>query len=500
MFFFVNQYLLSNNSSIEHAEIKRLKLFKENHVPAKLVTQDFDPILSTTLSRFKLDRNQVINMFDFFAGTTDYQGKGLHVEDLHLPFDYQVSAGNNSRTVKDGQRLVAKIFFAGGTVGIVHHVDYYDVAGNITLRQTFDLRGFKAVDAFFGQTGKIHYERYYNPKGVNYLDRYYIQSTQNTPINSLNVLKGYKGHNYYFDGIDWLFNFFLQQLDQSIEGENSFIADRPNMAIQPVLSLRSSAKKYLYLPFNHIPDGQNQKNGPLNSLIANALTINLKQWNGIIVSTQKQHDDLQKRIGDQVPIYVINSTPVNKQERVPMSQRLLQQVIYVGRLGNDKQTNQLINIFIRIHKKLKNSHIILYGYGTPDDTKAYKEQIKKAGLEGNIILAGYTPELDEKYNQSQLFIDASRTDSQPLAVGEALSHGVPVVSYEYPYGPDELIQSGVNGRLIPLNDEKRFVKVVTKLLNDTPRLQELSDGAYDNIKRFDSTTTWQQWEQLINAK
>ena len=74
MLFFVNQYLLGSNSSVEHAEIKREKLFTANGTAAKMVTRDFDPVLHHTLPRFGLDDSQVVNMFDFFAGTTDYQG------------------------------------------------------------------------------------------------------------------------------------------------------------------------------------------------------------------------------------------------------------------------------------------------------------------------------------------------------------------------------------------------------------------------------------------
>ena len=52
MNFFVNQYLVTKNSSIEHAELKRLALFN-GHEPgsAKLLTQDFAPTLDQTLER-----------------------------------------------------------------------------------------------------------------------------------------------------------------------------------------------------------------------------------------------------------------------------------------------------------------------------------------------------------------------------------------------------------------------------------------------------------------
>lgn len=499
MFFFVNQYLLSSNSSIEHAEIKRLKLFKENHTPAKLVTRDFDPIIHSTLGRFGLDNDQLINMYDFFSGTINYQGHLFHVEDLHLPYDYQVSAGSNFRTVKDGGRLVAEIFFTGGTVGLVDHVDFFDAAGNLTLRQRFDIRGFKAVDVFFGQDGQIHFERYYRPDGSNYLDRYYVQSTQNTPINSLNVLKNYHGNNYYFDGINELFSFFLQELNNSYNDTNSFIVDRPAIAIQPVLQLPEKANKYLWLPFNHVDDGQDPLNGPLNGLINEPLTNELNKWNGIIVMTQHQHNELQKKIGNKVPIYVINGTPVkHTTKRVPMNKRQLHEIVYVGRLGNDKQISNLISIYASVHKKIKDSKLILYGYGTPNDTKIYKEQVKQAGLENNIIFAGYQVKLADAYNHAQLFVDASRIDAQPLSMGEALSHGLPVVSYNYYYGPNELIKPGINGELINLGDEKNFAKAIISLLRDQKKLQKLSNGAYANVDSIDVNTTWAQWKKLID--
>lgn len=145
MYFFVNQYLLSSNSSVEHAELKRLALFKQHNAPAKLVTRDFDPVLHETIKKFGVSDDQLANMYDFFAGTMDYQGKKLHTEDLNLTPDYQVGTGNNYREVKDGDRLVCEVHFAAGTVGQVNHVDYFDVAGNMTLRQMYDIRGLKLL-------------------------------------------------------------------------------------------------------------------------------------------------------------------------------------------------------------------------------------------------------------------------------------------------------------------------------------------------------------------
>ncbi len=501
MLFFVNQYLLGSNSSVEHAEIKREKLFTANGTAAKMVTRDFDPVLHHTLPRFGLDDSQVVNMFDFFAGTTDYQGQPLHTADLNLPFDYQVGTGNNSREVKDGQRLVAEVFFAGGTVGEVNRVDWYDPAGNLTLQQRFDLRGYKAVDAFYGQDGQEFFERYYRPDGTTYMERYYVQSVQNTPINSLNVLRGYQGKDYYFDSLDDLFVFFLDELNKANGEGNTFIADRPAMAIQPVLRMASDAKKYLWLPINHVDDGQNLLNGPVNSMLQGPFTSQRKKWDGIIVMTPQQARNLRKRLGKKTPVLAINGTPVNQPHaRVAMADRTPGQLIYVGRLGEDKQIGQLLTMFTQIHQQVPTSRLTLYGYGAADDVKRYKDQVKQAGLETVVTFAGYQVDLDQAYDQAQLFVDASRIDAEPLAMGEALGHGVPVVSYDYLYGPASMVKSGVNGELIPLNNQRRFIEAVVKLLKDPAALQKLSTGAYTNLDAISAATTWEQWAPVVDKK
>lgn len=499
MYFFVNQYLLSNNSSIEHAETKRLKLFKDHNVPAKLVTQSFDLIIHATLQRFGLTDDQLVNMYDYFAGTTDYQGHVLHVEDLNLPIEYQVGTGSDYQEVKDGDRLICIIYFTGGTVGLVNHIDWFDVTGNLNLRQQFDLRGFKAVDQFFGQDGRMSYERYYRPDKTVYMERYYVKSVQDTPINSLNVLRDYQGKDYFFDSEEEMFQFFLDELNKANGEDNVFIADRPATAILPVQNMQTKAKKYLWIAMNHVNDGDNLKNGPLNGMLLGPLVNDIDKWDGVITMTQSQAEMLKKRIGDNKPIYAINAVPVKTNlPRVPMTGRQRGAIIYVGRLGEDKQTGKLIEIFGRIQKKYPAARLTLYGYGSPDDMKKYQKQVEDAGLNGLITFAGYHPNLEQVYNSAQLFMDTSRIDGQPLAMGEALAHGVPVISYDYLYGPAEMVKSGVNGELVPLNGAKKMETEAVKLLKDQQLLQKMSTGAYDSLEGISNLTTWKEWNALQN--
>ena len=450
MNFFVNQYLVTKNSSIEHAELKRLALFN-GHEPgsAKLLTQDIAPTLDQTLERFGLQRDAVINMFDFFAGTTDYVGAPLKVDGLAYDGDLQMGTGNNFRELKRGGRLVSEVHFIGGTVARVGNVDYFDDAGNLTLRQIYDLRGFLAVNQYYGRAGELFYERYQRPDGTVYLERYYVQSTENTPINSLNVLKDYQGRDRFFYDQEGLFTFFLDLAT-----------------------------------------------GSLDTMVDAALQHGHK-WTGVVVATAAQAADLKPRLPKGLKCYVVNNSPV-KVDRTPIliQDRPAQRVIAVGRLGADKQTDQLIDLFARVHTVRPKATLTFYGYGNQADMQSYQEQVKAANLEQVVTFADYVVDLEPVYDQASLLVDASRVDAQPLAMAEALSHGVPVVSYDYAYGPSELVIPGQTGELVPLGNRDAFVKAVIDLLSDPTKLQDFSTAAYQNLTPFSEATTWQQWQAL----
>ncbi|MBA1392613.1 poly(glycerol-phosphate) alpha-glucosyltransferase, partial [Lactobacillus sp. XV13L] len=115
MYYFLNNRLDANSSGIEHAEVKRLKLFKKNGVRAKLVMSEFNRFAHSTLPLYGLSDGDYVNMFDFFAGTVNFPARVATLEDLALPSTSQVQAGANSYEVCDGGRKTMTItMFASG--------------------------------------------------------------------------------------------------------------------------------------------------------------------------------------------------------------------------------------------------------------------------------------------------------------------------------------------------------------------------------------------------
>lgn len=67
MYFFYDDNIIFKKSGIEHAEIKRLKLFNEKHVPAKIITRALSLNLHDVIDDAGIYEDQFVNLFDFFC-------------------------------------------------------------------------------------------------------------------------------------------------------------------------------------------------------------------------------------------------------------------------------------------------------------------------------------------------------------------------------------------------------------------------------------------------
>ena len=139
----------------------------------------------------------------------------------------------------------------------------------------------------------------------------------------------------------------------------------------------------------------------------------------------------------------------------------------------------------------------IYGYGNASDLDWYKELQKELGLSEVVEFAGYQPDLEAAYQQAGLFVDASRLDSQPLAMSEALNHGLPVVSFDYPYGPREMVKNDLNGYLVPLGDDEKFASRILQIIKNPDLQDRLSQSAYEGVAALSAETTMKEWLTIM---
>ena len=101
--------------------------------------------------------------------------------------------------------------------------------------------------------------------------------------------------------------------------------------------------------------------------------------------------------------------------------------------------------------------------------------------------------------QSSIYLMTSRNEGLPMVLIEAQTCGLPIVSFDCPEGPKEIINDSKNGYLIqPGNTEAMIYKIV-RLASDKTLRRSFGDDAYETSKRFSEKEVMKKWESLINV-
>ena len=84
-----------------------------------------------------------------------------------------------------------------------------------------------------------------------------------------------------------------------------------------------------------------------------------------------------------------------------------------------------------------------------------------------------------------------------LVLGEAMSFGVPCVSYDCPYGPSEIIHNGEDGFITRYNDPDDMAEKIIMLIENEELRKSMGQKARQNIKRYSAEVVMPQWEELF---
>ncbi len=141
-------------------------------------------------------------------------------------------------------------------------------------------------------------------------------------------------------------------------------------------------------------------------------------------------------------------------------------VLHVGRLAKEKNVALLLRAFAAIQARLPRARLVCVGDGPLRSAlQASCPQAVFAGVQQGAALAAH-------YASGDLFVFPSSTETYGNVVPEALASGLPVVAYAYAAAAD-LVRTGHNGVLVPMEDEAQLVAAAVALACDMPRLRAL---------------------------
>ena len=171
-------------------------------------------------------------------------------------------------------------------------------------------------------------------------------------------------------------------------------------------------------------------------------------------------------------------------------------VISMGRLHHVKNFSSLIRAFGQIVKKHPDWKLRIYGDG--ELKQVLHDQIDQAGLQDNVFLMGFSNDMENALRQSSIFAFSSLVEGFALVIVEAMECGLPVVSYQCPCGPKDIITDGKDGFLVPVNDEQMLAERICSLIEDEDLRHQMASDAKLRAQHYHVENIAQQWMVLFN--
>jgi len=175
--------------------------------------------------------------------------------------------------------------------------------------------------------------------------------------------------------------------------------------------------------------------------------------------------------------------------KIPEDERLL---LCAGRLAREKNLSFLLRAFREVLRRLPSVRLVLVGDG-PARAELEREA-QDLGIASRVVFTGYRPwrTLIDYYKQADLFVYASKTETQGIVFVEAQAAGLPVVAVGE-MGAVEAVDDGVTGLLVE-EDEEEFAEAVLRLLDDRKRLEEMRRAA---LRKAEATSIQHSLERLL---
>jgi glycosyltransferase involved in cell wall biosynthesis len=168
---------------------------------------------------------------------------------------------------------------------------------------------------------------------------------------------------------------------------------------------------------------------------------------------------------------------------IPPSDGAAPVVAAAGRLVPRKHFDLLIEAFAELAAKYPGWSLRIYGGGS--EREHLQGLIEERDLGGQVALMGSRAPIEAEFAQASIVASASEAESFGMTLVEAMRCGVPVISTDAPLGPAEIIDSGVDGILVPVGDRRALTAALEKLIADEGTRRRMGEAALLSARRFD---------------
>lgn len=247
-----------------------------------------------------------------------------------------------------------------------------------------------------------------------------------------------------------------------------------------------------------------------------SLVSKLKRLDQLVVLTDKSKSSWSELSNVTVipdPITILREKgTVNSEKFAAAGKREVgvNRVVTIGRYAYQKGYDLLLQAWAEVERtrkeergrrneemrELENWTLDIYGQGDQTD---YRQLMAELGIDSNRChLNGPVEDVVKVYQDSSIFVLSSRFEGFGMVLVEAMACGLPVVSFDCPAGPDEIITDGVDGLLVPSGDVHALAGKLMTLMADEALRERLGQQARQSARRYEMAAIATQWKDLFD--
>lgn len=223
----------------------------------------------------------------------------------------------------------------------------------------------------------------------------------------------------------------------------------------------------------------------------NSLVGKLKCLDQLIVLTDKG-----KASWPELSNVSVIPDPIPLPIHLSVSDLHAKRIITIGRYVYQKGYDLLLQAWAEVEKHFPDWTLDIYGMG---DQTACRQLMADLGIDiRRCHLNGPIEDVVKVYQDSSVFVLSSRFEGFGLVLVEAMVCGLPVVSFDCPAGPDEIITDGHDGLLVPSGDVHALAEKLMILMADENLRKRLGEQARQSVRRYEMASIAKQWESLFD--
>lgn len=169
-------------------------------------------------------------------------------------------------------------------------------------------------------------------------------------------------------------------------------------------------------------------------------------------------------------------------------------VISVGRYTYQKGFDMLIKAWSFVIEKHSDWKLYIFGSG---DRTEYELLVNYYSLADSIYCMPATDDISSEYSKSSIYVMSSRYEGFGLVLTEAMSCGLPCISFDCPNGPSDIIQDGKDGILVTKNDIHLLAAKIEMLMSNFHLRKRLGTAAKQNVLRYNVQHIMKMWIELL---